>query len=147
MATKLDRLVTCHEGRQSITSLHPLVTWSCEITWQTKNIFTTTLPMATKLSRIMTYLKWFLPVKSHDCIVTWSCKITWQTKIVIYSLAQCLWLSILSRGDIPGADPDLNSTSAKLCYKKFRLTSFLNIHSLRSPIDVPFPKIFHLEHS
>ena len=37
----------------------------------------------------------FLPIKSHVHISTWSCKITWKTKIIIYSLSQCLWLSIL----------------------------------------------------
>ena len=38
MATKLGKLVTWHEGLPPIMLLDPLVTWSCEIMWQTKII-------------------------------------------------------------------------------------------------------------
>ena len=38
MATKLGKLVTCHEELPSIMLLHPLVMWSYEITRQTKTV-------------------------------------------------------------------------------------------------------------
>ena len=38
MATKLGRMVTNLEQLLAILLLYPLVTWSCKITWQTKNI-------------------------------------------------------------------------------------------------------------
>ena len=59
-------------------------------------LFTTTMLMATKRGRMMTYLERLLPIKSNGHINTWSCNITWQTKIIIYSLTQCLWQSILA---------------------------------------------------
>ena len=37
MATKLGRMITYLDGLLSIKSNDPLITWSCEITWQTKN--------------------------------------------------------------------------------------------------------------
>ena len=57
------------------------------------------MPMATKLGRMMTYPEWPLPLKSHDCIIMWSPKITWQAKIIICSLTQSPWLSILPNFD------------------------------------------------
>ena len=71
MATKLGRIVTFHEGIPLRKSHDPLTTWSCEITWQTKNIFTTTKPMATKLGSVMTYLEGLLPIKSYDFLIIW----------------------------------------------------------------------------
>ena len=38
MATKLDRVVTYHERLPSIKIHDLLITWYCEITWQTKTI-------------------------------------------------------------------------------------------------------------
>ena len=43
MAIELGRMVTNLERLQQIMLLYPLVTWSCEITWQTK-IITSPLP-------------------------------------------------------------------------------------------------------
>ena len=40
MATKLCKLLTCHEGLPPIMLLHLSIIWSCEITWQTKPITT-----------------------------------------------------------------------------------------------------------
>ena len=38
MATKLSMVITYHKGLPPIKSHDPLIMWSCEITWQTKNI-------------------------------------------------------------------------------------------------------------
>ena len=62
----------------TLSLLLPLITRSCEIMWQTKNISTTTEPIATKHGRMVTYLEWFLPIKPHDPLITWSSEITWQ---------------------------------------------------------------------
>ena len=50
MTTKLDRVVTYHKGLPPIKSHDPLITRSCEITWQTKNVSTKILPMAAYLA-------------------------------------------------------------------------------------------------
>ena len=71
MATKLVRGLTYHQGIPTIKSHDPLASWSCKITWQTKNI-----SLAAKLGRMVTYLKLLLPVKSHDHKITWSYEIT-----------------------------------------------------------------------
>ena len=39
MDTELGRVVTYHEGLLSVKSRDSFVTWSCEITWQTKSMF------------------------------------------------------------------------------------------------------------
>ena len=39
MDTELGRVITYHEGLLSIKSRDSFVTWSCEITWQTKSLF------------------------------------------------------------------------------------------------------------
>ena len=72
-------------------SLDALVTWSCKITWQTKNIPTIRVAMATTFDRIATWVKGFLPIKSHKALNMWSWKITWQTKIIIVPLPWSLW--------------------------------------------------------
>ena len=46
MGTKLDRVVTYHEGIPPIKSRDPLITWSCEITRQTKTITNSTTRLA-----------------------------------------------------------------------------------------------------
>ena len=61
-----------------------LITWTFEITWQTKII---TFPLSeclwsVKLGRMVTYLDGLLSIKSHDPLMTWACKITWQTKVI-----------------------------------------------------------------
>ena len=44
-----------------------MITWSCEITWQTKTtISTLRVPMATKLGRMVAYLDGLLSIKSHN---------------------------------------------------------------------------------
>ena len=71
----------------------PLIMWSCEITWQTKNISTTRVPMATKLGRTVTNLERLPPIKLFDPLVTWSrgitisslplpCYQTWQDSVL-----------------------------------------------------------------
>ena len=101
MFTKHDKLVTCHKGIPPIMLLHPFIMWSCGLVRSHDKpkkhcISTATMLMATKQSRVMTYLEWLLPIMSHDHTITWSCNIKWKTKIIIYSLTQCLWLSILA---------------------------------------------------
>ena len=76
MATKLGRLVTCHEGLPPIKSHEPLITGSREITSQTKKISTTGAPMVTKLGRMLTCFNELLPLKSQDFSIAWHCKIT-----------------------------------------------------------------------
>ena len=71
IAAKL-RGVTYYEGVPPIKSHDPLITWSSEITWQTKNITPTAMPVTTRPDRIVTYLGWLLPIKSHDHLILWS---------------------------------------------------------------------------
>ena len=55
MATKLDRIVTYLNGLLLLYTSDSLITCSCYITWQIKNISllsTTTIPMTTKLSKV-----------------------------------------------------------------------------------------------
>ena len=73
MATKLP----------TIKSHDTLITWSCEIRWQTKNIFTTRMSMDTKLGCMVTYFKDLLPIKLLNSLVTWSGEILWQTKTIL----------------------------------------------------------------
>ena len=82
-----------HEGLLPML-LHPLVTWSCEITWQT--ISTAAISLATNLGRMVNNLDYLLPIKKNDHITTWFCEIIWQTKS-ISPLPQCLWPQNLKR--------------------------------------------------
>ena len=91
MPTKLSRVVTYNERLPHIKSCDSMISWSCEVTWQTKNISTTRVAVATRLSRIATYIHGLRPIKSHDGLTIWSCKIPWQTKSIISPLPQCLW--------------------------------------------------------
>ena len=72
-AQGLQNLATWLTMRGLPMLLHPLVTCSCEIMWQT-------ISMATKRGRMVTYLVYLLPIKLSDHIITWFCKIAWQTK-------------------------------------------------------------------
>ena len=83
------RMVTNLQVLLPIMLLYPLVMWSCKITWQTKIISTTAMPMATKLCRGVTYHKGGPPIKSHGPWITCFCKIIWQTKTIISPLSQC----------------------------------------------------------
>ena len=72
MDTRISRVVIYHKGLIPIKSHDPLITWSCEITWQTKIIITqlTEWFMVTKLCSMGTYLDGFLTIKSHDPLIT-----------------------------------------------------------------------------
>ena len=78
-------------GPSTHKSHDSLITWFCEVTWQTKNIYTTRVSMATKLDKMITYLDEFLSIKSQNCWIMWSCIITWPTKDVVSPPPQCLW--------------------------------------------------------
>ena len=71
IATKLDKVVTYHEGVPPIKSHDPLITWFSEITWQTK-IIISPLPvaMAAKFGRMAAHLDWLLLMKLHDSLIT-----------------------------------------------------------------------------
>ena len=96
MASKLDRMVTNLERLIPKILLYLLLTWSCEIMWQIKNIVSTTVPMPTKLDKMVTNLEGLLPVLLLHPLVMWSCKIAWQTKIILSQLLQGLWSPSLS---------------------------------------------------
>ena len=66
MTTKLDRLKTCLERVPPKMSHEPLITWSCEIMRQIKNISTTTIPMANNINRVITYNDELPPIKPRD---------------------------------------------------------------------------------
>ena len=89
---KLGRMVPYLDEFPPIKSHHPLITWSCKITWQTKTIIST-LPVsvATKLARMVIFLDRLLILKSCKALIMWSCKVTWQTKTIISLLQECLW--------------------------------------------------------
>ena len=72
MDTRISRVVIYNKGLIPIKSHDPLITWSCEITWQTKIIITqlTEWFMVTKLCSMGTYLDGFLTIKSHDPLIT-----------------------------------------------------------------------------
>ena len=98
ISAKLDRLMTYLDRFLAIKPLDPLITWSCEITWQTR-IIISPLPwsyIATKLGRVVTFLNGLVPIKLHGSWVTWSCKITWQIKKIISPLLQFLCLPSLA---------------------------------------------------
>ena len=79
--------VVIYLNRLVFMKLHdPLITWSCEIMWQTK-IIIPILPEYLWTQNLVGY--WItlgvLYPWSH-CIDMWSCKVTWQTKIIKYPL-------------------------------------------------------------
>ena len=78
IVAKLCRMVTCFDGFLPIKSHDRFITWSCDITSQTKAnyISTTTVPMAAKLGRVMTYLEGLQTMESNIALITWFCKIT-----------------------------------------------------------------------
>ena len=73
MVTKLDRMVTYHEGLLHINSNDALITWSCKITWQTKTIISPQRrclwPPA--LEGWLLNLDGLQPIKSLDPLITW----------------------------------------------------------------------------
>ena len=54
MATKLGSMLTNLEGLLPMMLVDPLITWSCKIMRQTKNISTTTVPIATEFGAMAT---------------------------------------------------------------------------------------------
>ena len=58
--TILDKLVTCQEGLPPTILLHSLVTWSCEITWETKAI----IPSLPKHLWPQNYAGWWLTLSA-----------------------------------------------------------------------------------
>ena len=74
MATKLGSIITYLDGILPIKSHEALISWSCEIMWQTQSVVS--LPSKRLLPAMMTFLDGLLQIKSHGSIITWSCKIT-----------------------------------------------------------------------
>ena len=67
--TKLGRMVTYLEGTPALKLCNTLIKWSCKVTWQTKIISTTRVPVTNKCDSIVTYLNRLLPIK---CNGSWS---------------------------------------------------------------------------
>ena len=70
LATRLGRMVPYLKRLPPIKLLNPLVTRSCLITWQTKNIIYLLLQnlQATKLDRVVTYYEELPPKKVNSSI-------------------------------------------------------------------------------
>ena len=77
VVTKLGRMVTYHEGLPSIISHDLLITWSCEIIWQTKSI----------ISPVPQYLwpqnlvGWWLTLRGsyrYSHLTFWLCGLAWS---------------------------------------------------------------------
>ena len=86
--TKLGKLVTCHEGLPPIMLLHPLVTWSCKILWQTKIIILChkirqdgALPLLSFTHKV----KW-----PYNHVILWD-RITNFLVYIVSPRPQCLW--------------------------------------------------------
>ena len=88
--TQLIRVLTYHEGLPPVKTHNPLITWSCKITWQAKNILLSQCPWLTKLGRVLTHHEGLSLIKSHDPLSTWSWVIMWQNKPIISPTMQCL---------------------------------------------------------
>ena len=76
MSTNIGELVTCYEGLLPIILLHPLVMWSCKITWETETSVSPLPQHIRILGKVVTYYKKFQPIKSHNPLNTWSRKVT-----------------------------------------------------------------------
>ena len=75
MATGLGRVMTYLDGLRPLKSHDPLITWLCEIMWQTNHcISNTTVPMATKHGRRMAYLE--QKMTKHFDHVAWQSHVT-----------------------------------------------------------------------
>ena len=71
MDTKLDNVVTCHEGLLPITLDDPtIIVRSCD------KISTTTMSMATKLDRAGIYNEELPLIKLHNPSIMWFCEVT-----------------------------------------------------------------------
>ena len=93
IATKFRKLVTCHEWLPPIMLRHSLVTWSCEIVWQTITIISLLSQYLWSQNLEGWWLPWlpftfyFFP---NNHVMAWFFDITWQTKN-ISPLQQSLW--------------------------------------------------------
>ena len=79
IVTKLRRMVTYLTGLLPMILLDLLVTWSCEVMWQTKSIISP-IPRClwpASLAEGVSYHKGSHP---HGPLITWSSEIMWQTK-------------------------------------------------------------------
>ena len=66
MTTKLSKMVTYLDGLLRLKSHDHLVTWSCEINWQTKSIISSMphdMNMTMKLGKRVTYHEGLSPIK------------------------------------------------------------------------------------
>ena len=110
MVTKLTKVVAYHGGPPLIKLYDPLITWSCEITWETKTIKSSLQecpghqicedggpPNLTECGD----LPWEAPTRKvtwpfeelpcmhlHDPSRKWCCQVTWQIKCIISPLAE-----------------------------------------------------------
>ena len=78
-------------GAPTHKSRGPLITKSCKIKWQTKNITSrlSEYQWLPKLGRLVAYLDRLLSINSHKTLITWYSKMTWQTKpagVTLYNL-------------------------------------------------------------
>ena len=94
MTAKFGRVVTYLNKLLLLLSPDPLITCSCWITWQSKNMSTTTVPMATK---VMAYYEELQLIMLLDPTIMWFCEITWHTKCFISLLAIDQWLPNMVR--------------------------------------------------
>ena len=69
MTTKLCRMVTCHEGLSPIWSYDLLITWSCEVTRQIKNI-------SLHYHNVYCHQTWLGGGKIFFLKITWSYNVT-----------------------------------------------------------------------
>lgn len=99
ISTKVGSVMT-YRQRLPIIKLHdPLITWSCEITWQIKNVVSSApqCMRPTNLAMLWHRMRVFLFIKSHDHLNKWLCEVTWIIKNIAFPLSQCLWSENLSR--------------------------------------------------
>ena len=78
MANKLWRALTYHLGLPPVKSHGHLITWSTEITWQTKRIISS----LTQCLWPPSLEGWWLILGYFYQKVKWSCEITWQNHYI-----------------------------------------------------------------
>ena len=92
MATKLEKVVTYHEGPPPVKSHGPLIMWSCKM----KHNYPTKASMTIKCNRMVTYFVGLLPfgllpITFLHPLVTCYFKILRQTETTISPPSECLW--------------------------------------------------------
>ena len=87
------KLTGCWLALRGLCPSNYMITWSHNITWQTKTITCpqATVLVTTKLGRIVTYFKELQTIKSYNALIMWSCKVLWQMIITISLLPVYLW--------------------------------------------------------